>query len=709
MAQTSKSAHGTTARGTILTYFVGVLALLCIVAAAADFFLVAQSATYDNEFLSNASVAAVQSQALANNAGDALAGDSDAFGALNRGANRMQAAIAIMGGGDAATLLPAASGQVAANVALLQQHWSDVNDSVQTIARSRDSVLVTDQAAAAVRAVLPAYIADWNTLIGHLADNNSARGLMATVAAQPVAAAATGREMEALLAGRGDLAATANAFTVHVNGFGDVLNALVNGSAKLNITALPNVSTLQADLGRLMQGYKTLNDNLQTLAPLAANIVSWHKAASAIAAASPVMLGDAQAIVQTYQAHRATRLFKPLYGYVLGGIALILIILLILRYQLTGDARRSARAQLMQNERNQEAILRLLDELGTLADGDLTVHLAVTEDITGAISDSINYTVEALRELVVTINDTALEVDATARQTEATASHLAEATENQSRQISSATESITRMAGSIEQVSANADRASEVARHSVDVAHNGGEAVRRTIEGMTNIREAIQETAKRMKRLGESSQEIGDIVELINDIAEQTNILALNAAIQASTAGEAGRGFGVVADEVQRLAERAGSATRQIETLVRTIQSDTSEAILSMEQSTSGVVSGAHLAENAGHALDEIEKVSNTIAELIEIISGAAREQATVAGEVSGTMGVIQEITSQTAEGTAVTARSIGKLAALSADLRRSVSGFTLPGAENGDAPEPAAQIGDESSSPAFTAAENPA
>ncbi|MGH8271875.1 MAG: methyl-accepting chemotaxis protein, partial [Gammaproteobacteria bacterium] len=452
-----------------------------------------------------------------------------------------------------------------------------------------------------------------------------------------------------------------------------------------------------------------LNDNLQTLAPLAANIVSWHKAASAIAAASPVMLGDAQAIVQTYQAHRATRLFKPLYGYVLGGIALILIILLILRYQLTGDARRSARAQLMQNERNQEAILRLLDELGTLADGDLTVHLAVTEDITGAISDSINYTVEALRELVVTINDTALEVDATARQTEATASHLAEATENQSRQISSATESITRMAGSIEQVSANADRASEVARHSVDVAHNGGEAVRRTIEGMTNIREAIQETAKRMKRLGESSQEIGDIVELINDIAEQTNILALNAAIQASTAGEAGRGFGVVADEVQRLAERAGSATRQIETLVRTIQSDTSEAILSMEQSTSGVVSGAHLAENAGHALDEIEKVSNTIAELIEIISGAAREQATVAGEVSGTMGVIQEITSQTAEGTAVTARSIGKLAALSADLRRSVSGFTLPGAENGDAPEPAAQIGDESSSPAFTAAENPA
>src|SRR5699024_5341357 len=221
--------------------------------------------------------------------------------------------------------------------------------------------------------------------------------------------------------------------------------------------------------------------------------------------------------------------------------------------------------------------------------------------------------------------------------------------------------------------------ASEVANHSVEVAHSGGEAVRRTIEGMTSIRESIQDTSKRMKRLGESSQEIGDIVELINDIAEQTNILALNAAIQASTAGEAGRGFGVVADEVQRLAERAGSATRQIETLVRTIQSDTSEAIISMEQSTSGVVSGAQLAENAGHALEEIEKVSNTMARLIGIISSAAREQAQVASEVSGTMGVIREITSQTAEGTAVTARSIGKLATLSAELRRSVSGFTLP------------------------------
>jgi twitching motility protein PilJ len=696
-------------RGTVLTYVVGIVALLCIIAAAADFFFVAQSAAYDDEFLTNAATAAVQSQALPNNAHKALAGNRKAFGALNRGANRMDGALATMSNGDSNTLLPAASGRLASSLALLREDWKSARPAVNTIVKGRDSSLVASRAAASVRKTLPTYIADWNRLLKTMRDRKASPELIAKVASQPVRAAAIGREMETLMAGQGKLTTIANAFKSHVNHFGDALNGLASGASKPGAS---KEGTYQAALDRLKEDHKTLNDDLQVLAPLAGKIVAWRQAAGAIEAASVKMLSDSHAVRTAFQAQRDARAFKPLYGYILGAIALALIILLVIRYQLTGDARRAARAQQIQNERNQEAILRLLDELGTLADGDLTVELEVSEDITGSIADSINYTVEALRELVVTINDTALEVDGTARQTEATASELAEAAENQNRQVGSATESITQMAGSIEQVSANAERASEVARQSVDIAHNGGEAVRRTIEGMTHIRGAIQDTSKRMKRLGESSQEIGDIVELINDIAEQTNILALNAAIQASTAGEAGRGFGVVADEVQRLAERAGSATRQIETLVRTIQSDTNEAILSMEQSTSGVVEGARLAENAGHALDEIENVSNAIARLIENISGAAHEQAQAAGEVSSTMGVIREITAQTAEGTAVTARSIGKLAALSADLRRSVAGFTLPESRTPALPYYAAREegelppGDEKAG--FTTAENP-
>src|SRR5580700_4553247 len=347
--------------------------------------------------------------------------------------------------------------------------------------------------------------------------------------------------------------------------------------------------------------------------------------------------------------------------------------------------------QRRESERNQQAILRLLDELSSLADGDLTVQATVTEDITGAIADSINYAVDALRGLVTTINSSAISLDGAARQTQALAQHLAKASGAQSKQIASATETAGHVAAATEEVSGNAERASDVARHSVDVAHKGGEAVRRTIDGMNAIRETIQDTSKRIKRLGESSQEIGNIVELINDIAEQTNILALNASIQASMAGEAGRGFAVVADEVQRLAERAANATKQIEVLVRTIQTDTNEAVVSMERSTTDVVGGALLAENAGAALQEIEQVSNQIASLVQNISASARQQAAVSGNISKNMQVVREISTQTAEGSTATSTSIGKLAALSAQLRKSVAGFRLPdfgtGATSGKLP----------------------
>jgi twitching motility protein PilJ len=348
--------------------------------------------------------------------------------------------------------------------------------------------------------------------------------------------------------------------------------------------------------------------------------------------------------------------------------------------ELAAHAQRVAETQRLETERNQQAIMRLLDEMSSLAEGDLTVQATVTEDITGAIADSVNYAVEALRKLVTTISQSGIQLDGAARQTQALASHLARASSAQSKQIGSATESIGAMASSIEEVSGNAERGADVARHSVDVAHKGGDAVRRTIDGMNTIRETIQETSKRIKRLGESSQEIGNIIELISDIAEQTNILALNASIQASMAGEAGRGFAVVADEVQRLAERAANATKQIEVLVRTIQTDTNEAVVSMERSTTDVVGGALLAENAGAALQEIEQVSNQIASLVQNISASARSQSMAAQNIARNMQVLREISAQSADSTSATSHAIAKLADLSASLRKSITGFRLPG-----------------------------
>ena len=395
-------------------------------------------------------------------------------------------------------------------------------------------------------------------------------------------------------------------------------------------------------------------------------------------AAFLVLIGAAVALIRT---DLQTALIPV--GFAL--VATVVLVLLWVKLRRVRDLAQTQQlavdTQRRESERNQQAILRLLDELSSLADGDLTVQATVTEDITGAIADSINYAVDALRGLVTTINSSAISLDGAARQTQALAQHLAKASGAQSKQIAAATETAGHVAAATEEVSGNAERASDVARHSVDVAHKGGEAVRRTIDGMNAIRETIQDTSKRIKRLGESSQEIGNIVELINDIAEQTNILALNASIQASMAGEAGRGFAVVADEVQRLAERAATATKQIEVLVRTIQTDTNEAVVSMERSTTDVVGGALLAENAGAALEEIEQVSNQIASLVQNISASSRQQSGAVQNIARNMQVLKEISAQTADSTSATSVAIAKLAELSAGLRKSAAGFRLPGA----------------------------
>ncbi|HNV88137.1 MAG TPA: methyl-accepting chemotaxis protein [Methylotenera sp.] len=329
-------------------------------------------------------------------------------------------------------------------------------------------------------------------------------------------------------------------------------------------------------------------------------------------------------------------------------------------------------------QQNQMAVLNLLDEMGDLADGDLTVRAEVKENITGAIADSINYTIDSLRDLVTEINRASEQVNTATGVAQATSVSLLSAAEKQAQQITETTDAVSNMTRSILEVSTNASQASQVAQRSLQAATQGSQAVQNTIAGMNDIREQIQETSKRIKRLGESSQEIGEIVELISDITEQTNILALNAAIQAASAGEAGRGFTVVAEEVQRLAERSSEATKQIGAIVKTIQTDTHSAVAAMEKSTEGVVEGAKLSDAAGKALTEIETVSNSLARLIQSISAATEAQTQVASTVTKNMQQIQEITSLTTKGTKLTADSVGQLTKLSEELRDSVAGFKL-------------------------------
>ncbi|MEP7056644.1 MAG: methyl-accepting chemotaxis protein [Caldimonas sp.] len=344
------------------------------------------------------------------------------------------------------------------------------------------------------------------------------------------------------------------------------------------------------------------------------------------------------------------------------------------RLEAEGQEREAKRV----NDANQAAILRLMNELQGVAEGDLTQQATVTEDITGAIADSVNYTVEELRSLVSQVQGTVGRVTDTTEQVEANSTELLATSSEQLREIRDTGESVLQMAGRINNVSAQAQETAQVARQSLQAAESGLKAVQNTIGGMNSIRDQIQETSKRIKRLGESSQEIGEITELISDITEQTNVLALNAAIQAASAGEAGRGFSIVAEEVQRLAERSGDATRQIAVLVKTIQTDTQDAVGAMERSTQGVVEGTRLSDAAGTALGEIDRVSRQLSELIEQISNRALSEAESANVVAANIQHIFAVTEQTGEGTRTTAQMVRELSRTADELKQSVARFKI-------------------------------
>ncbi|MDM8560554.1 methyl-accepting chemotaxis protein [Candidatus Parabeggiatoa sp. HSG14] len=468
--------------------------------------------------------------------------------------------------------------------------------------------------------------------------------------------------------------------------FEDTLSILSGGSDEEMQLNIPPVSdeAAQTIIQELFTLFETRREKIDFFVDKVEELYKAKDALQIIMELNPLILASVEKLHNDYVNASKTRFISPFKGYVLGGIVLILLstlgFLIIRSNQVHAiDAKKQLDEAEKDKKRNNEAILRLLSEISDLADGDLTVNATVTEDFTGAIADAINYSIEALRDLVVNINKTAAQVSSSAQSTRSTASQLNQASERQAQQIAKAGQAIIGMANSVKKVSANAVESASVAKKSVDIASKGAKAVQDTISGMDTIREQVQETSKRIKRLGESAQEIGEIVGLIDDIADQTNILALNAAIQAAMAGEAGRGFAVVADEIQRLAERSGNATKQIDALVKTIQGDTNEAVNSMDQSTSGVVSGAKIAERAGEALSEIETVSVQLAGQIENISQTSRTQAAVASNISGTMTIIQEITTQTSNGTNETASSIEQLAKLANELKKSVTDFTLP------------------------------
>jgi twitching motility protein PilJ len=457
--------------------------------------------------------------------------------------------------------------------------------------------------------------------------------------------------------------------------FRDILNGLLKGSETLRLPAVRNEEA-RATLTEVQKRFTTYEGSVNTILQNMQRLVVAKQAARGINEESEPLLTDTTNLANGYENQNTGRLFTLTAAIVFGIFALVCAG--VLAKVLYDEQRVSAFESEQENKRNQEAILRLLNEMGNLADGDLTVQASVTEDVTGAIADSINFTIEELRTLVKGINSATDQVAKATTDAQSISNRLFEASQRQNKEIQQASASVLQMAQSINEVSQSAAQSARVAQQSLAAAEKGGEAVQNQIAGMNEIRTQIQDTAKRIKRLGESSLEIGEIVELISDITEQTNVLALNAAIQAASAGEAGRGFTVVAEEVQRLAERSGEATKQIDAIVKTIQADTQDAVAAMEKSTVGVVEGTKLSDAAGQALDEIRRVSRELADLIGSISTQTQRQSASVSDVTRGMQGILKITEETTEGTKQTNVSIGQLTKLATELRSSVAGFKV-------------------------------
>lgn len=658
-----------------------IVMLVLIIASIAAFVANATKSQSSAEYLGYIAEQELISQQIATKALEAAAGNQEAFGQLQQLRGRFDETLSYLQEGNSETglsELPASE-----ELKAVSDAWAQYRRDVTTIIDGSEQIAQVAGYVEEINEILPQLLSFSDEVANEIVKAKGDQQSVYIASRQLLLAQRIQNNLNRILSGDEAAATAADQFGRDAAFFGRVLEGMLVGYEALDIKEI----TIPEALNKLEEAeflFEDVSENVSSILDASSQLFDIRDATAGIQDQSSTLLAAGTALREkiSQEGGSVSRNFF-IAGFILLGAAVI--IMGFIGYTLQRQAARRAEQADDQNRKNQQAILRLLDEMTHLAEGDLTAYATVTEDITGAIADSMNYSIDALRSLVETINQTVVEVSSSSEQTQAITKRLQDSSEKQAQEITTATTQINQMSQTMEEMAQRAGESSEVALKSVDIANQGAITVRKNIEGMDSVRDTIQETSKRIKRLGESSQQIGEIVALITDIADQTNILALNAAIQASSAGEAGRGFAVVADEVQRLAERAGNATKQISALVKTIQADTNEAVASMEESTAGVVNGAKLAEDAGVSLVEVETVSQQLADLIQGISGEASGQAVSARNISQSMNVIQAITMETSESTNETAKSVGQLTELANELRKSVAGFKLPDSDEVD------------------------
>ena len=659
-----------------LPLLVTLLVVLLLVDAAVVVYDVRQAA-FNTLYVTAVGKIRMLSQRLAKAAQQASQGNREAFKQLRESRDEFGALLGLLanGGVTGGVSLPPSPARVRPMVDALQKEWQRTERNAGLVIREEPNLVALGAAVRSINENNPALLELADEITALSVQSGGATRQNAVSAQLVMLTQRMAKNANTMLAS--DVIDPEVAFLLgkDTNTFRDLLQGLLQGNEALRIARVSDAD-LRGKLGELETGFKQYQVGVSQILGNMQRLVNAKRATRDIFNDSEALLGAAEQLSAGYDQLGAQRRLN------FAGMALIsllaLAVLLLIGKVYVDDSRRRAEQSERQNRANQDAILRLLDEIGNLASGDLTVRAKVTEHMTGAIADSINYTIDELRRLVAGITSAAQQVTVATQEAQSVTAQLLQAAHKQATEIQGTGQSVAQMAQSMNRVSANANDSAKVAETSLSAANKGAQAVQNAIRGMNDIRDQIQETSKRIKRLGESSQEIGEIVQLISDITEQTNVLALNAAIQAASAGEAGRGFTVVAEEVQRLAERSGEATQHIGAIVKSIQRDTQDAVEAMERSTRGVVEGTRTADEADQALREIEKISNRLAELIGAIANATQQQAASATEVAGRMKIILGVTQLTTEGTKKTAASAARLTELADSLKSSVAGFRL-------------------------------